>query len=47
MIGGGGAGGNAFYGTEEFTNSSYWTVPENVTKLRVFMVGGGGGGASG
>ena len=47
MIGGGGAGGNSFYGKQEVTTSKSWTVPEGVTKLRVFMIGAGGGGASG
>lgn len=47
MIGGGGAGGNSFYGKQEVTTSKSWTVPKGVTKLRVFMLGGGGGGASG
>ncbi len=47
MIGGGGAGGNSFYGKQEVTTSKSWTVPEGVTKLRIFMLGGGGGGASG
>lgn len=47
LMGGGGSGGNAFYGNKVFTNSGTFTVPEGVTKLRVFMVGGGGGGASG
>ena len=47
MVGGGGAGGNSFYGKQEVTTSKTWTVPEGVTKLRVFMLGGGGGGASG
>ncbi len=47
MIGGGGAGGNSFYGKQEVTTSKSWTVPEGVSKLRVFMLGGGGGGASG
>ena len=47
LIGGGGAGGNSFYGKGEVTTSKSWTVPEGVTKLRVFMLGGGGGGASG
>ena len=47
MIGGGGAGGSAFYGKQEVTTSKSWTVPEGVKKLRIFMVGGGGGGASG
>ncbi len=47
MIGGGGAGGNSFYGKQEVTTSKSWIVPEGVTKLRVFMLGGGGGGASG
>ncbi len=47
LIGGGGAGGNSFYGKDEITSTKTWTVPEGVTKLRVFMLGGGGGGASG
>ena len=47
MIGGGGAGGNSFYGKQEVTTSKEWVVPEGVTKLRIFMLGGGGGGASG
>lgn len=47
LIGGGGAGGNSFYGKQEVTTSRSWTVPAGVTKLRVFMLGGGGGGASG
>ena len=47
LIGGGGAGGNSFYGKQEVTTSKSWTVPDGVTKLRVFMLGGGGGGASG
>ena len=47
LIGGGGAGGNSFYGKQEITTSKSWTVPNGVTKLRVFMLGGGGGGASG
>ena len=50
MLGGGGAGGDAFHGVLEFKNPSSiqsWKVPEGVTKLRVYMVGGGGGGASG
>ena len=47
MVGGGGAGGNSFYGKQEVTTSKSWTVPDGVTKLRVFMLGGGGGGASG
>ncbi len=47
MIGGGGAGGNSFFGKQEVTTSKSWTVPEGVSKLRVFMLGGGGGGASG
>lgn len=50
MLGGGGAGGDAFHGVMEFKNPSSiqsWKVPEGVTKLRVYMVGGGGGGASG
>ncbi len=47
LMGGGGAGGNAFFGKEEVTTTKEWTVPDGVTKLRVFMVGGGGGGASG
>ncbi len=47
-IGGGGAGGGATYGYQEFTSSvSGWKVPDGVTKLRVFMIGGGGSGASG
>ena len=50
MLGGGGAGGDAFHGVKEFKDTSTiqsWKVPEGVTKLRVYMVGGGGGGASG
>ncbi len=47
MMGGGGAGGDALYGSKTFTTSQAFTVPKDVTKLRVFMVGGGGGGASG
>ncbi len=47
LIGGGGAGGNSFYGKDEITETKTWTVPQGVTKLRVFMLGGGGGGASG
>lgn len=50
MIGGGGSGGDAFWGSETFTNASTvqsWTVPKGVTKIRYFMIGGGGGGASG
>ncbi len=47
LIGGGGAGGNSFYGKQEITETKTWTVPAGVTKLRVFMLGGGGGGASG
>lgn len=47
MMGGGGAGGDAYYENKTFTSSQSWTVPQNVTKLRVFMVGAGGGGASG
>ena len=47
LIGGGGAGGNSFYGKQEVTTSKSWVVPEGVTKLRIFMLGGGGGGASG
>ncbi len=47
LMGGGGAGGNSFYGKQEITTSKSWTVPEGVTKLRIFMLGGGGGGASG
>ena len=47
MMGGGGAGGNSFYGKQEVTGTKQWTVPEGVTKLRIFMIGGGGGGASG
>ncbi len=47
LIGGGGAGGNSFYGKQEITTSKAWTVPAGVTKLRIFMLGGGGGGASG
>ncbi len=47
MMGGGGAGGNSFYGKQEVTATKSWTVPEGVTKLRIFMIGGGGGGASG
>ncbi len=50
MIGGGGSGGDAFYGNASFTNTSTvqsWTVPKGVTKIRYFMIGGGGGGASG
>ena len=47
LIGGGGAGGNSFYGKDEITSTKTWTVPNGVTKLRVFMLGGGGGGASG
>ena len=31
----------------EFTASDTWTVPENVTLVRVFGVGGGGGGGGG
>ncbi len=47
LIGGGGAGGNSFYGKQEITETKTWTVPQGVTKLRIFMLGGGGGGASG
>ena len=50
MMGGGGAGGDAFHGVQEFKDPNSiksWKVPEGVTKLRVYMVGGGGGGASG
>ena len=50
MLGGGGAGGDAFHGVQEFKDPNSiksWKVPEGVTKLRVYMVGGGGGGASG
>lgn len=47
-IGGGGAGGGATYGYQEFTSSVLgWKVPDGVTKLRVFMLGAGGSGASG
>ena len=47
LIGGGGAGGNSFYGKHEVITSRSWQVPAGVTKLRIFMLGGGGGGASG
>ncbi len=50
MMGGGGAGGDAFHGVQEFKDPKEiksWKVPDGVTRLRVYMVGGGGGGASG
>ncbi len=47
MVGGGGAGGNSFFGQHEITTNQTWKVPDGVKKLRFFMVGGGGGGASG
>lgn len=47
LVGGGGRGGDALYGNKEFTTSQTFTVPNDVHKIRVFMVGAGGGGASG
>ncbi len=48
MIGGGGAGGSATFGSKVITASeNNWRVPDGVKKIRVYMVGGGGGGASG
>ncbi len=48
MIGGGGAGGSATFGSKIITASeNNWKVPDGVKKIRVYMVGGGGGGASG
>lgn len=48
LIGGGGAGGGATFGSKVITASeSNWRVPDGVKKIRVYMVGGGGGGASG
>jgi len=47
MMGGGGKGGDANWGSMVVTNSQAVTLPEGVDKIRVFMVGGGGGGASG
>ncbi len=48
MMGGGGKGGDALYGSKEITSSeNNWTVPDGVKKIRVFMIGGGGSGASG
>ncbi len=48
-VGGGGGGGDAMYGVFEYkTPGDYeFIVPYGVTKLRVFMLGAGGGGASG
>ena len=48
MIGGGGAGGSATFGSKIITASeNNWKVPDGVKKIRVYMVGAGGGGASG
>ena len=48
MIGGGGAGGGATFGSKIITASeNNWKVPDGVKKIRVYMLGGGGGGASG
>lgn len=48
MIGGGGAGGGATFGSKIITASeNNWKVPDGVKKIRVYMIGGGGGGASG
>ena len=48
-VGAGGGGGDAMYGVFEYkTPGDYeFIVPSGVTKLRVFMLGAGGGGASG
>ncbi len=48
MIGGGGAGGGATFGSKIITATERdWKIPDGVKKIRVYMVGAGGGGASG
>ena len=48
MIGGGGAGGSATFGSKTITaNENNWRIPDGVKKIRVYMIGAGGSGASG